>query len=45
MSNYRFGTVNDFHWGFKSVLSSSKAHTFSTFTGEEKDKNVHLYMP
>jgi len=30
---------HDFHWGFKLVLSYSKAYTFSTF-GEEK--NVHL---
>jgi len=23
MLNYRLGTVNDFHWGFKPVLSYS----------------------
>jgi len=32
------GTVNDFHWGFKPVLSYSKPHTFSTSLGEEKRK-------
>jgi len=30
MLSYRLGTVNDFHWGFKPVLSYSKPHTFST---------------
>ena len=33
------GTVNDFHWEFKPVLSYSKSHTFSTFFGEEQDKS------
>ena len=37
MLSYRLGTVNDFHWGFKPVLSYSKPHTFSTFFGEEKE--------
>ena len=32
------GTVNDFHWGFKPVLSYSKPHTFSTSLGEEKER-------
>ena len=27
MLNYRLGTVNDFHWGFKPVLSYLKPHT------------------
>ena len=31
MLSYRLGTVNDFHWEFKPVLSYSKPHTFSTF--------------
>ena len=37
---YRLGTVNDFHWGFKPVLRHSKPHTFSTFIGEEKEKQL-----
>jgi len=36
--SYRLGTVNDFHWGFKPVLSYSKPHTFSTSLGEEKER-------
>jgi len=32
MLSYRLGTVNDFHWGFKPVLSYSKPHTFSLCT-------------
>jgi len=38
MLGYRLGTVNDFHWGLKPVLSFIKPHTFSTFVGEEKRK-------
>jgi len=38
MLSYRLGTVNDFHWEFKPVLSYSKPHTFSTFCGEEKER-------
>ena len=38
MLSYRLGTVNDFHWGFKPVLSYSKPHTFSSFFGEEKER-------
>jgi len=38
MLSYRLGTVNDFHWGFKPVLSFSKPHTFSTSLGEEKER-------
>jgi len=42
MFNYRLGTVNEKHWGFKPVFRCSKPHTFSTFSGEEKEKiNVH----
>jgi len=41
MLNYRLGTVNEKHWGFKPVFRCSKPHTFSTFSGEEKEKNVH----
>jgi len=37
MLSYRLGTVNEFHWVFKPVLSYSKPHTFSTFFGEEKE--------
>jgi len=36
--SYRLGTINDFHWEFKPVLSYSKPHTFSTFFGEEKER-------
>ena len=45
MLSYRLGTVNDFHWGFKLVLSYSKPHTFSTFFGEEKKEKMHLISP
>jgi len=38
MLSYRLGTVNDFHWGFKPVLSYCKPNTFSTFFGEEKER-------
>jgi len=38
MLSYRLGMVNDFHLGFKPVLSYSKPHTFSTFFGEEKER-------
>jgi len=38
MLNYRLGTVNEKHWGFKPVYRCSKPHTFSTFSGEEKEK-------
>jgi len=38
MLRYRLGTVNGFHWEFKSVLIYSKPHTFSTFFGEEKER-------
>jgi len=38
MLSYRLGTVNDFHWGFKPVLSYSKPHFFSTSLGEEKER-------
>ena len=29
MLSYRLGTVNDFHWEFKPVLTYSKPHTFT----------------
>jgi len=45
MLSNRLGTVNDFHWGFKPVLSYSKPHTVFTFFGEEKEKNMHLLSP
>jgi len=46
MLSYRLGTVNDFHWEFKPVLSYSKPHTFSTFIGEEKErKKTHVISP
>ena len=40
MLSYGLGTVNDFHRGLKPVLSYSKPHNFSTFFGEEKEKNA-----
>jgi len=43
MLSYRLGTVNDFHWGFKPVLSYSKPTTFSTFLGEEKERKKCIY--
>jgi len=42
MLSYRLGTVNDFHWEFKHVLSYSKPHTFSTFF-EKKKKEKCIY--
>jgi len=42
MLSYRLGTVNDFHWGFKPLLTYSKTHTYSTFIGEEKE-NICIY--
>jgi len=46
MLSYRLGTVNDFHLGFKPVLSYSKLHILSKFFGEEKErKNMHLLSP
>ena len=45
MLSFRFGTVNDFHWEFKPVLSYSKPHTFSTFLGEEKERKNAIYLP
>jgi len=39
--NYRLGTVNEKHRGFKPVFRCSKPHTFSNVSGEEKEKNVH----
>ena len=41
MLSYHLGTVNDFHWEFKPVLSYSKPHTFSTFLEIKKEK-MHL---
>jgi len=43
--SYRLGTVNDFHWGFKPVLSYSKPHTFSTFLEMKKKEKMHLISP
>ena len=31
------------NWGFKPVFRCSKPHTFSTFSGEEKEKNVSIH--
>jgi len=35
MFNYRLGTVNEKHWGFKPVFRCSKPTTYSTLIGEE----------
>jgi len=40
MLRYRLGSVNDFKWEFKPVLSYSKPHTFSTFFGEDKERKI-----
>jgi len=40
MLSYRLGTVNDFHWWFKPVFRYSKPHTYSTFIGEEREKQL-----
>jgi len=45
MLSYRLGTVTDFHWEFKLVLSYSKPHTCSTFLEKKKKKNTHLLSP
>jgi len=51
MLSYRLGTVNDFHWGFKPVLSYSKlmkgkALTLSQHLLEKKKKEkMHLISP
>jgi len=42
MSSYRLGTFNNFYWGFKPVLSSSKPHTFSTVI-EKENENMCIY--
>jgi len=44
MLSNRLGTVNDFHWKFKPVLSYSKPDTFSTFFGEEKERKNALTL-
>jgi len=41
--SYRLGTVNDFYWGFKPVLSFSKPHSFSTFWWRRKWKKMCIY--
>ena len=33
MLSYRLGTVNDFHWEFKQVLSYIKPHTEDRVSG------------
>jgi len=38
MLSYLLGTVNDFHWEFKPVLSYSKPHTFSPFLKKKKER-------
>ena len=45
MLNYRLGTVNENDWGFKPVFRCSKPHTFSTFSGEEKEKTKQFTKP
>jgi len=43
MLNYRLGTINENHWGFKPVLRCNKPHTSSTFSGEEKEKKPSIH--
>ena len=43
MLNYRLGTVNEKHLGFKPVFRCSKPHTFSTFFGEEKQTKLSIH--
>jgi len=43
MLNYRLGTVNEKHWGFKPVFRCSKPHTFLTFSGEEKENKMFIH--
>jgi len=43
MLNYRLGTVNEKHWGFKKVFRCSKPYTFSTFSGEEKEMSIRSF--
>ena len=40
MLSFRLGTGSDFNWG---CISYYKPHAFSTFIGDEKEKNVHLF--
>ena len=40
----RLGTVNEFHWEFKQVLSYSKPHTFSTFLEKKKKKKYKFTL-
>ena len=43
MLSYHLGTVNDFYWEFKLVLSYSKLHTFLTFFWIRKIKKLCIY--
>ena len=43
MLSYRLGTVNDFHWEFKPVLSHSTPHTSQQFL-EKKKKEKHRFI-
>jgi len=36
MLNYRLGTVNEKHWGFKPVFRCSKPHTSQHFLKKKK---------
>jgi len=45
MLRYRLGTVNDFHWEFKPVLSYSKPHTFSTFLERKTKECIYSLQP
>jgi len=44
MLKYRLGTVNEKQWGFKPVFRCSKHHTFSTFSGEEKEEKCPFVL-
>jgi len=43
--SYRLRKVNDIYWGFKSVFSYSKPHTYPTFIGEEKNEIIVFLYP
>jgi len=44
MLNYRLGTVNEKHWGFKPVFRCSKPYAYSTFIREENENQKYSYI-
>ena len=46
MLSYRVSTVNDFHWGFKPVLSAIHVANFTHSQHcLEKKTNMHVLFP